>query len=263
MDNVMRETGIGAAVKEEPLVSVSGLTVGYGGVEVLRGITFTVMRGEVFFILGESGSGKSTLLKNIVGLTPAKAGSIRVCGVEMTQARENEVDEVRSRIGILFQGGALLGSLTVEENVSLPLIRHAGIPQDLLGPIVRVKLGMVNLSGYQNHLPSELSGGMKNRVGLARALALDPEVIFLDEPTSGLDPINATEIDGLIRRLNRAIGTTMVIVSQDMRSVMSIGDRAVLLDKDTKGVAAIGTPDQLKQSPPGTFADRFFNGRVT
>ncbi len=242
----------------EAIIEVDNLTAAYGEEEVLENVSFQVRTGEVFFILGESGCGKSTLLKHIFGLHPVRSGRIRVCGVEITSAGEAELEQVRARMGILFQGGALLGSLTVGQNVALPLERYLELPPELLELIVRMKLAMVNLAGYENHLPAELSGGMKNRAGLARAFALDPAVIFLDEPTSGLDPITAAEIDDLIRKFNRGIGTTMVIVSQDMRSVFEIGDRVLLLDRNVRGVAAVGAPRALREAPPGPLAARFF-----
>ncbi len=245
---------------EEPVISVSHLHVGYGDGDVLQDVSFDIHQGEIFFIVGESGCGKSTLMKHIVGLYPARSGRITVCGVDITNATDSQMEEVRARIGILFQGGALLGSLTVRENVELPLLRHPEITPDLLQSIVRIKLDMVNLPGYENHLPSELSGGLRNRIGLARAFALDPAVVFLDEPTSGLDPMNAREIDELIRKFNHAIGTTMVIVSQDIRSVLSIAHRVLLLDKNTKRVSALGTPAELAHDPPTELAARFFEG---
>jgi phospholipid/cholesterol/gamma-HCH transport system ATP-binding protein len=243
---------------EEPIIAVEDLVAAYGEQRVLGGLSFEVHRGEVFFVVGESGCGKSTLLKNLVGLHPPEGGRIRVCGVDIGTASDGELEQVRTRLGVLFQGGALLGSLTVGENVALPLLRHLQAPPELLERIVRMKLAMVNLAGYENHMPAELSGGMKNRVGLARAFALDPLVLLLDEPTSGLDPINAGEIDELIARFNRSLGTTMVIVSQDMRSVFSIGQRVMLLDKDRRGIAAIGSPEELRAHPPTPFAARFF-----
>ena len=242
----------------EPIVAVENLVTSYGYERVLDGVSFEVMPGEIFFILGESGCGKSTLLKHIIGLHQPESGRVRVCGVEINATRESDLSRVRTRVGILFQGGALLDSLTVGENVALPLLRHMEAPPNLVAQIVRMKLAMVNLAGYENHMPAEISGGMQNRVGLARAFALDPTVIFLDEPTSGLDPINAQEIDELLAKVNRSLGTTMLIVSQDLRSVFSIGHRVMLLDGQRRGIAAIGTPGELRADPPTELAARFF-----
>ncbi len=242
----------------EPIVVVENLVAAYEGRPVLEGVSFGAWPGEILFIVGQSGCGKSTLLKCIVGLHPLEAGSVRLCGVDIATARDAALEQVRARVGVLFQGGALLGSLTVGENVALPLLHHLEIPPDLLTLMVRMKLSMVNLAGYENHMPAELSGGMRNRAGLARAFALDPAIILLDEPTSGLDPINAREIDELIRKFNQSLGTTMVIVSQDMRSVFAIGQRVILLDKERRGIAAIGTPGELRSSPPSELAARFF-----
>jgi phospholipid/cholesterol/gamma-HCH transport system ATP-binding protein len=241
------------------LIVVEDLAAGYTSEAVLEGVSFEVYEGEIFFILGESGSGKSTLLRHLMGLRPALAGRVLFDGVDLARARERELERVRGRIGVLFQGGALLGSMTLGENVELPLLRHRELSPELLQLIVRAKLDMVNLGGYENHLPSEVSGGMKNRAGLARAIALDPKVLFLDEPTSGLDPNTALEIEELILKLNTGIGTTMVIVSQDIHSVLSIGHRAVLLDASTRGIDAVGSPRELRAHPPTPFAGRFFH----
>jgi phospholipid/cholesterol/gamma-HCH transport system ATP-binding protein len=178
--------------------------------------------------------------------------------VDLARAKERELEEVRTRIGVLFQGGALLGSMTLGENVALPLSRHLEMSPELTQMVVRMKLDMVNLGGYENHLPVEVSGGMKNRAGLARAIALDPTVLLLDEPTSGLDPITAREIDDLIWKFNTGIGTTMVIVSQDIRSVLNIGHRAILLDSATRGIDAVGRPSELAADPPTPLVGRFF-----
>jgi phospholipid/cholesterol/gamma-HCH transport system ATP-binding protein len=206
----------------QPVIVVEELTAAYEDRVVLESVSFEIYRGEILFILGQSGCGKSTLLKHIIGLQPPRSGRVVVGGIDLAAASESELEEVRSRIGVLFQGGALLGSMTLGQNLALPLQRHLQIPPELEEQIVRMKLSMVNLGGYENHLPAELSGGMKNRAGLARALVLDPMVLFLDEPTSGLDPITAREIDDLICKFNEDIGMTMVIVSQDMRSVANI-----------------------------------------
>jgi phospholipid/cholesterol/gamma-HCH transport system ATP-binding protein len=241
------------------VIVVENLTAGYTAEAVLKGVSFEVYEGEILFILGESGSGKSTLLKHLIGLRHALAGRVLFDGVDLARARERELEKVRTRIGVLFQGGALLGSMTLGENVELPLLRHRELSSELLRMVVRMKLDMVNLGGYENHLPVEVSGGMKNRAGLARALALDPTVLFLDEPTSGLDPITAREIDELIRKFNAGIGTTMVIVSQDIHSVLSIGHRAILLDGSTGGIDAVGPPRELAASPPTPLVARFFH----
>jgi phospholipid/cholesterol/gamma-HCH transport system ATP-binding protein len=247
-----------AGGQRRPVIVVENLVAGYDGTVVLEGVSFEVYEGEVLFVLGESGSGKSTLLKHLVGLQTARSGRILFGGVDLAKAKEAELEKVRTRIGVLFQGGALVGSMTLGENVALPLSRHLEMPPDFLKMIVRMKLDMVNLGGYENHLPAEVSGGMKNRAGLARAIALDPTVLLLDEPTAGLDPITAREIDELIWKFNTGLGTTIVIVSQDVRSMLNIGNRAILLNGATRRIDAVGSPRQLAADPPTPLAARFF-----
>jgi phospholipid/cholesterol/gamma-HCH transport system ATP-binding protein len=242
-----------------PSITVENLSARYGRDEILQGVSFTVGKGIIFFVLGESGCGKSTLLKNMIGLYAPYRGRVTIAGIDITAAGYQELERARRNIGVLFQTGALFGSMTLAENVALPLQRFTKLPAETIRRIVKVKLGMVSLSGYENHLPAELSTGMRNRAGLARALALDPSVLFLDEPTSGLDPITASEIDILIDKINRGTGMTMVIISQDVPSMMKIADRMIMLDKDEKGIVAEGEPKYLKEHSGDPRVINFFN----
>lgn len=241
------------------VIEVLELTASYGEDIVLRDISFCVREGEIFVILGESGSGKSTLMKYMIGLLSPKSGRVLVDGEDLTGESEEVSERVRRKIGILFQSAALIGSMTVGENVALPLAAYAGLPRNVVTNLVNWKLGLVGLAGYADHLPSEISGGMKKRAGLARALALNPRILFLDEPSAGLDPVTGAEIDELILQINRSLGTTMVIVTHELESIYRVADRVIMLDKETKSIIAEGDPLELrKESRPGTVR-RFFN----
>jgi len=247
---------------KDTVISVEGLTAGYDGDIVLRDVSFEVYRGEIFLLLGPSGCGKSTAFRHMLGLYRARAGRVVVEGVDMTTATEEELMRLRLNLGMLFQSNALLGSMTLYENIALPLREHTGLPEDVIHDIVRMKLGMVDLAGYDNHLPSELSGGMKKRAGIARAMALDPELLFLDEPSAGLDPITSAELDELIKSINESINTTLVIVTQELESIFNIGHRCVVFDKKEKGIIATGAPLELKEQSGDDRVLSFFNRRI-
>jgi phospholipid/cholesterol/gamma-HCH transport system ATP-binding protein len=249
------------AHRHTQIIDVQNLTVGYDNRVVLENITFQVDKGEIFAILGESGSGKSTLLKFLIGLERPSAGSITIAGAGITGESDADLQNVHKNIGVLFQSGALLGSLSLGENLALPISEHTKLPPHVICNIVRYKLAMVGLSGFENHLPSEISGGMKKRAGLARALALNPEILFLDEPSSGLDPVTSAEIDDLILHINKTLGTTMVIVTHELPSIMKIGDRVIMIDKETKNIIAQGDPRELQKNCADERVNRFFNRR--
>lgn len=230
----------------EPIISVSGLHVAYGSREVLHGLTFDVQRGETLVVIGGSGSGKSTLLRTLVGLERPSAGEVRIKGVDIARARVREMDAIRKRIGLAFQGGALIGSLTVGANIALPLLEHTTLEKSTIEVMVRIKLEQVGLSGFENYMPSQLSGGMKKRAAFARAMALDPEILFFDEPSAGLDPITAAGIDDLILSLKRAYALTMVVVTHELASAFLIADRVILVDRGN--IAAIGPVDEVRNS---------------
>jgi phospholipid/cholesterol/gamma-HCH transport system ATP-binding protein len=243
----------------ETIISAEGITARFGEETILSGVTFQIRRGEIFAVLGGSGCGKTVLLKHLVGLYRPYSGRVRVLGTDITAAEENELVRLRRKMGVLFQSGALLGSLTLAENVALPLQAHTDLSPAAVEEIVEMKLALVNLSGYENHLPEELSGGMKKRAGLARAMALDPEILFFDEPTGGLDPVTAAEMDNLIKSLNTGLGTTMVVVTHDLPSIFGVASRVIMLDKGARGIIAEGDPRALKANTRDPRIIHFFN----
>ncbi len=235
-----------SAMQPEAMISLRNLRVSYGEREILHGIGFDVMRGETLVILGGSGSGKSTLLRTLVGLERPSSGEIWLKGKNIAAISSDEMDEIRKRIGMSFQGGALFGSMTVGENVALPLREHTKLEDSTIEIILRLKLDQVGLSGYENYMPSQLSGGMKKRAAVARALAMDPEILFFDEPSAGLDPIIAAGVDQLILELKQAFHMTIIVVTHELASAFLIADRMVLIDKGN--VVAIGTSEEMQSS---------------
>ena len=229
-----------------PMISLRDLRVSYSGREILHGISFDVERGETLVILGGSGSGKSTLLRTLVGLEKPTSGEVWMRGKNFAAISEVERDEIRKRLGMSFQGGALFGSMTVGENVALPLREHTRLEESTVEIMVRLKLDQVGLSGFENFLPSQLSGGMKKRAAVARALAMDPEILFFDEPSAGLDPIIAAGIDQLILELKKAFHMTIIVVTHELASAFLIADRMVLINKGD--VVALGTTEEMKNS---------------
>jgi phospholipid/cholesterol/gamma-HCH transport system ATP-binding protein len=240
-----------------PAVAVENLTLTYGERVVMRDLRFTVPRGEVFVIMGGSGSGKSTLLKHLVGLLPAPAGAIEIVGADLSSADDTTRRATLKRIGVLYQGGALWSGLTLAENVALPLEELTALDAATVADVVSLKLALVGLRGFGDLYPSAISGGMRKRASLARAMALDPDVIFLDEPSSGLDPISASRLDDLILALAASLGTTVVVVTHDLASIFRIADRALFLDITTRTMTALGNPADLLASPPNDEVRRF------
>ena len=237
----------GAAIDSgTPAVSVRDLRVKYGEREILHGINFDAPAGQTLVILGGSGSGKSTLLRTLVGLETPSGGSIWMHGKDFAAMPESERDELRKKMGMSFQGGALFGSMTVAENVALPLREHTELDESTIDIMVRLKLNQVGLSGFENYMPAQLSGGMKKRAAIARALAMDPEVLFFDEPSAGLDPIIAAGIDDLIVKLKKAFHITILVVTHELSSAFLIADRMILLIKGN--IVADGTPEEFRQS---------------
>ena len=235
-----------AALQSEAMISLRNLRVSYGEREILHGISFDVMRGETLVILGSSGSGKSTLLRTLVGLEKPGSGEIWLKGKNIAAISAAEMDEIRKKIGMSFQGGALFGSMSVGENVALPLREHTKLENPTIEIILRLKLDQVGLSGFENYMPSQLSGGMKKRAAVARALAMDPEILFFDEPSAGLDPIIAAGVDELILDLKKAFHMTIIVVTHELASAFLIADRMVLIDKGN--VIAIGTTAEMRSS---------------
>jgi phospholipid/cholesterol/gamma-HCH transport system ATP-binding protein len=234
------------SLDSEVMLSLRDVRVSYGEVEILHGISFDVKRGETLVILGGSGSGKSTLLRTLVGLEKASSGEIWIKGKNIAAIPDAEMDEIRKKIGMSFQGGALFGSMTVGENVALPLREHTKLEDSTIEIMLRLKLEQVGLAGFEYYMPSQLSGGMKKRAAVARALAMDPEILFFDEPSAGLDPIIAAGIDQLILELKQAFRMTIIVVTHELASAYLIADRMVLIDKGH--VVAIGTTAEMRAS---------------
>jgi len=241
------------------IIRVESLTTGYGEIVIMDNISFSVERGEIFGILGGSGCGKSTVLKNMIGLTQPFQGRIYIQGEDIVSAKGKARLRIWNRIGVMYQQSALFGSMTLLENVSLPLEEFTELPPALIEEIARLKLKLVGLEAYAELMPSELSGGMRKRAAIARAMAMDPEILFLDEPSAGLDPITSADLDELILQLSRNLGVTFVIVTHELPSVFTVADRVIVLDKETKGILASGKPAQLKKDQTPEFVHRFFN----
>ena len=235
-----------ATPSDDAMISIRNLRVSYGDREILHGISFDVRRGETMVILGGSGSGKSTLLRTIVGLETPTSGEIWIRGKNTLTMTDEERDDNRKKMGMSFQGGALFGSMTVGENVALPLKEHTRLADPTVNIMLRLKLEQVGLAGYEDYMPSQLSGGMKKRAAVARALAMDPEILFFDEPSAGLDPIIAAGIDELILELKKAFHMTIIVVTHELASAFLIADRMVLVNKGN--IVALGTTQEMRDS---------------
>ncbi|HNV85694.1 MAG TPA: ABC transporter ATP-binding protein [Candidatus Omnitrophota bacterium] len=243
----------------DPIISVKGVYKSFGQRKILNGINLDVREGETLVIMGGSGCGKSTLLRSVIGLIEPDRGEIFLFGKNMSRSTEEERNETRKKFGMLFQGAALFNSLTVGENVALPLREHTDLDAPIIEIIVKVKLELVGLTGFEDLMPYELSGGMKKRVALARALALDPKIVFYDEPGAGLDPITATVVDHLITDLTHKLKITSVVVSHEMKSAFRIADRVAVLQKGK--VVAFGTPQEVQDSDV-PYVRQFINGEI-
>jgi phospholipid/cholesterol/gamma-HCH transport system ATP-binding protein len=240
-------------------IVVRHLDCGYDQKAVLRDLNFEVREGEIFVIMGESGCGKSTLLKHLIGLHAPAAGEVIFLGRDFSHAQGPERHEMQKSFGVLYQSGALWSSLTVAENVALPLIEHTALDKGLIEEMVMLKLALVRMDGYAHLFPSEISGGMKKRAGLARAMALDPKILFFDEPSAGLDPTTARELDDLIMRMRDTLGTTLVVVTHELASIFAIADRAMMLSKESQGIMEIGRPGEMAQHSPHERVRQFLN----
>jgi phospholipid/cholesterol/gamma-HCH transport system ATP-binding protein len=243
----------------EPIIRVVGFSAVYGDRPILKDISFDVYPGEVFFIGGGSGSGKSTILKNMIGLYKPASGQLLIDGDDIARGDEPARLRILRKLGVAYQGGALFGSMTCQENVRVPLEEFTDLPMEAMNAVALGKLKLVDLEHAAKLLPSEISGGMQKRVAIARAMALDPKILFLDEPSAGLDPITSADLDSLIRSLSRLFGTTFVIVSHELPSIFSIASRVLVLDGSVKTMVAIGDPASLRDRSKNPWVREFFS----
>jgi len=233
-----------------PIIKVQNLSIGYDNNAIMNRLCFEINRGDIFIIMGGSGCGKSTLLRTMIGLLPTLSGHVFMNGIDMVSATDKEKQYLVTRCGILYQSGALFSSMSLFENVALPLEQYTSHSAERIHEIVRFKLALVGLAGFENFYPSEISGGMRKRAGLARALALDPEIVFFDEPSAGLDPISSKHLDDLILEINKILGTTIVVVTHELSSLFNIGKNSIFLDSSVKTISAKGNPNNLLKNPP-------------
>ncbi len=238
-------------------IEVKNLTVGYGDLVLLKNANYSVNKGDIFIIMGGSGCGKSSMLRVLTGLIKPLSGNVLINGIDIENGEEAKIQAIRQKSGILYQGGALFSSMTLEENISLPLQQYTDYSPKTIHELAQLKLALVGLQGFEDFYPSEISGGMKKRAGLARALALDPEIVYFDEPSAGLDPISSRNLDNLILELNQSLGTTIVVVTHELASIFAIGNNSIFLDANTKSIIAHGNPQELLRKPPNNEVFEF------
>lgn len=248
----------GEGDQREAVIEVEDLNARYGDHEILSGVSLRVYRGEILCIVGGSGCGKSTLLKHMFGLLPPHRGRIIVDGIDISTQDEDAMERLRRGVGVLFQSDALFGSMTLAENVGLSLTAHTTLTDRTIREVVRMKLGLVNLAGCEDLYPAELSGGMRKRGALARAIALDPTILFFDEPSAGLDPVTAGELTDLIKSINAGMGTTMVIVSHQLEFIFAVAHRVIMLDGEARGIIFEGTPEEIRRHAVDHRVTAFF-----
>ena len=243
--------------KKETAIEISNLTVGYDDTTVLEDLNFSIFESEIFIILGGSGCGKTTLFKHIIGLNLPWEGDITIYGKSIVNAEGDAKRELMHSFGVLYQSGALFGSLSVKDNIALPLQEYTPLPPEMIEAVVYDKLALVGLDGFGDYLPAALSGGMKKRAGLARAMALNPKILFFDEPSAGLDPVSAAQLDRLILNIREELGTTMVIVTHELDSIFSVADRVIMLDKNKRKIIASGKPEKLLKDNSDPWINEF------
>ena len=232
------------------MIEVKNLTMGYGSYILQQNANFTVNKGDIFIIMGGSGCGKSSMLRVLTGLLPPLKGDVFIDGANIAKASAAQMEEIRKKSGILYQSGALFSSMTLAENIALPLQKYSNYSAAEIKELASLKLSLVGLAGFDDFYPSEISGGMKKRAGLARALALDPEIVYFDEPSAGLDPISSRNLDDLIIEINRSLGTTIVVVTHELASIFAIGTNSIFLDPMSKSILAKGNPHDILKNPP-------------
>jgi phospholipid/cholesterol/gamma-HCH transport system ATP-binding protein len=246
-------------LEDDFIIEAQNVTVRYGELTVLEDVNFKIRRGEIFVIVGGSGCGKSTLLRQLIGLEVPTEGQIMIEGENLSEASADDSSSIMKKFGILFQSNGLFASMTIGENVKLALDSNTSLDEETADRIIDIKLNSVGLLNYKNFYPSEISGGMQKRAALARAMALDPDILFFDEPSSGLDPLTASALDKLIIELNAGLNTTMVIITHDLASILNISHRVLMLDKSVKGVITEGKPDELLNMKENELVYNFFN----
>lgn len=244
-------------IAKTPQIIVKNLTIAYGDFVLLKKLNFSINKGDIFIIMGGSGCGKSSLLHVLTGLVSASKGHIIIDNIDFTASTKAEQDKLMQRCGILYQSGALFSSMTLAENVALPLQQYSNYSDKFIRELVEFKLSLVGLAGFGDYFPSEISGGMKKRAGLARALALDPSIVYFDEPSAGLDPVSSKLLDDLILDINQSLGTTIVIVTHELESIFNIGTNSIFLDANIKQIGARGNPKELLKNPPNSEVARF------
>ena len=255
----MEATAVQHKTKADAHITVQDLTMAYGDFVIQRDLNFTILRGDIFIIMGGSGCGKSTLLRHMIGLKQPARGKVLFDDISYWDSTPAEQQRIKRGFGTSFQSGAMWSSLTLAENVALPLCEYTDLAAADIAEVVSLKLSLVGLSGFEDFYPSEISGGMQKRAALARAIALDPEILFFDEPSAGLDPLSSRRLDDLILELRDSLGTTIVVVTHELASIFTIGDNAVFLDADTRTMIASGDPKKLRDESPDPGVRRFLN----
>ena len=237
-------------MNKKALIEAKDLSIGYGDYVLLKDANYQINQEDIFIIMGGSGCGKSSMLRVLTGLIKPLKGSVIIDGTDITEAEDNVLQKIREESGILYQSGALFTSMTLAENIALPLQQYSNYSPSTIRELASLKLALVGLAGFEDFYPSEISGGMKKRAGLARALALDPQIVYFDEPSAGLDPISSKNLDDLIIEINRSLGTTIVVVTHELSSIFAIGTNSIFLDATQKMITAKGDPHDLLKNPP-------------